>query len=98
MFEGFVDCPPGCAFAPPPKFGFRFLQAMTSWGSICGKGLVARFRCGAPAMIGRMQSTMIPMPMLAPLGTKPACMHAALIWAHGLVGADSSGVDWTGAA
>ena len=37
-------------------------------------------------MIGRMQSTMIPMPMLAPLGTKPACKHAALISAQGFVG------------
>lgn len=97
VFDG-LCCRPGCMFAPPPKFGFRFLQATTSCGSICGKGLVACLRCGAPAMMGRMQSSMIPMPMLAPLGTKPAWRHAALIWAHGLVGADSSGADWTGAS
>ena len=68
---------------PPPKLGFRFLQATTTWGSICGRGFIACLRCGDPAMIGRMQSTMMPIPMLAPLGTKPACRQAALICAQG---------------
>jgi hypothetical protein len=29
---------------------------------------------------------MMPTPVLAPLGTKPACVHDALIWAHILYG------------
>src|SRR5262249_29161802 len=78
--DGFC-CPPGCMLAPPRKLGFRFLQAMTPWGSFCGRGFIACLLCGDPAMIGRMQSTMIPIPMLAPLGTKPACRQAALICA-----------------
>ena len=66
-----------------PKSGSRLLHAATICGSICGNALVACFRCGEPAIMGRMQSTMIPAPSFAPLGTKPARVHAAVIWAQG---------------
>jgi hypothetical protein len=80
-----ADCPLGCGFArrAVPKFGFCCLQAATSCGSICDKGLAPCTPCGVPTMIGRMQSTTIPAPLLAPWGTKPACLHAAAICAHG---------------
>ena len=73
---------------PPsiPKFGDRSLHACTTRGSICGKALVACLRCGVPIMIGWIQSTAIPRPILAPLGTKPACLHAAVILAQGCHG------------
>ena len=75
----------GCDFALPPfpKFGFRCLHAATTDGSICGKALVACIRCGVSVIIGRMQSNMMPRPLLAPLRTKPAWLHAALIRAQG---------------
>ena len=80
-----VGYPLGCDFAPRavPNFGFCSLQAATSCGSICGKGLVACCRCGVPCMIGRMQSATIPTPFLAPRTEKPACLHATVIWAQG---------------
>jgi len=75
----------GCDLALPPfpKFGFRSLHAATTSGSICGKALVACARCGVSAIIGRTQSNMMPRPLLAPLRTKPAWLHAALIRAQG---------------
>jgi hypothetical protein len=48
--------------------------------------LVACVRCGVSVIIGRMQSNMMPRPLLAPLGIKPAWVHAALIRAHGCQG------------
>jgi hypothetical protein len=48
------------------------LHAATTCGSICGKAFVACFRCGVPTIIGRIQSTAIPRPILAPPATKPA--------------------------
>jgi hypothetical protein len=65
----------------------RLLSACGPVGHLCRsqrilvatEGFVARFRWGVPAMIGRIQSTMMPTPILAPLGTKPACVHDALI-------------------
>ena len=75
------DCP-----RSNPKFGFRALHAATTCGSSGGKGLVARSRCGVPTIIGWTQSTAIPAPILAPLGTKPARAHVALIWAQGFQG------------
>src|SRR6516225_3419056 len=66
-------CPPSI-----PKFGFRSLHAATTCGSSGGKGLVACFRCGVPAIIGLIQSTAIPTPILVPSGTKPACVHGGL--------------------
>jgi len=30
-----------------------------------------------------MQSTMMLAPVFAPIGTKPACLHAAAIWSQG---------------
>jgi len=103
MPDGFVvDGPLGCGLArrAVPKFGFCCLQAATSCGSICGKGFTPCTPCGVPTMIGRMQSTTIPMPLLAPLRTKPACWHAAAIWAHGpaLFGTGCTGAGWPGAA
>jgi hypothetical protein len=73
---------------PPsiPKFGFRSLHATTTCGSRGGSGFVACWRCGVPTMIGLMQSTVMPAPALSPLGTKPACVQAALICAHGCQG------------
>jgi len=78
--------PDGCVFALPPfpKFGSRSLHAATICGSICGKAVACRL--GVPNMIGRIQSDMIPTPLLAPLGTKPARVHAAVIWAQGCQG------------
>ena len=75
----------GCDFALPPfpKFGFRCLHAATTDGSICGKALVACIRCGVSVIIGRMQSNMMPRPLLAPLRTKPAWLHTALMRAQG---------------
>ena len=86
--SGDLYVPDGCIFALPPfpKFGFRSLHAATTCGSICGKALVACFRCGVPNIIGRMQSDIIPRPLLVPLGTKPACVHAAVIRAQGCHG------------
>ena len=77
-----------CVFvlAPFPKFGLRLMHAATTCGSSGGKGLVARSRCGVPTIIGWTQSTAIPAPILAPLGTKPARAHVALIWAQGFQG------------
>src|SRR6516225_4966693 len=75
------DCP-----RSNPKFGFRALHAATTCGSSGGKGLVACSRCGVPTIIGWTQSTAIPTPILAPLGTKPARAHVALIWAQGFQG------------
>ena len=86
VLDGFVvGCTLGCDLALPPfpKFGFRSLHAATTSGSICGKALVACFRCGVSVIIGRMQSNMMPSPLLAPLRTKPAWLHAALILAQG---------------
>jgi hypothetical protein len=79
-----VGYPFGCDFAPRavPNFGFCSLQAATSCGSICGKGLVASFRCGVPCMIGRMQSDTMPTPFVVPRAAKPAFLHATVIWAH----------------
>ena len=79
-----VGYPLGCNFIPRavPNFGFCSLQAATSCGSICGKGLVACFRCGVPCMVGRMQSDTMPTPILAPRTAKPACLHAAAICAQ----------------
>jgi hypothetical protein len=74
-------CPP-----PIPKLGFRSLHAATTCGSSSGKGLLAWFRCGVPTIIGWIQSNATPTPILAPLGTKPARVQAALIWAHGCQG------------
>src|SRR6516225_8554022 len=75
LHRGVLSANNGC---PPfsPKFGFRILHAATTCGSISGKAFVASFRCGVPTIIGRIQSTAIPRPTLAPLGTKPACVHA----------------------
>src|SRR6516164_1041456 len=80
-----VGCLLGCNFArlPIPKFGFRCLHAVTTCGSICGNGFVPCATCGVPAIIGRMQSTMMLAPVFAPFGTKPACLHAAAIWSQG---------------
>jgi hypothetical protein len=80
--------PDGYVFALPPfpKFGSRSLHAATICGSICGKGLVGCIRCGVPNIIGRIQSDIIPRPLFVPLGTKPACVHAAVIWAQGCQG------------
>src|SRR5215469_1757722 len=66
-----ADCPLGCGFArrAVPKFGFCCLQAATSCGSICGKGLAPCTPCGVPTMIGRMQST-DPSTTLGALGDK----------------------------
>jgi hypothetical protein len=86
VLDGFVvGCTLGCDLALPPfpKFGFRSLHAATTSGSICGKALVACFRCGVSVIIGRMQSNMMPSPLLAALRTKPAWLHAALILAQG---------------
>jgi hypothetical protein len=86
VLGGFVvGCTLGCDLNLPPfpKFGFRSLHAATSSGSICGKALVACVRCGVSVIIGRMQSNMMPRPLLAPLRTKPAWLHAALIRAQG---------------
>jgi hypothetical protein len=69
VLDGFVvGCTLGCDLALPPfpKFGFRSLHAATTSGSICGKALVACFRCGVSVIIGRMQSNMMPSPLLAP--------------------------------
>src|SRR5215469_16825217 len=97
-----ADCPLGCGFArrAVPKFGFCCLQAATSCGSICGKGLTPCTPCGVPTMIGRMQSTTIPAPLLAPWGTKPACLHAAAICAHAppFFGAGCAGAAGVGGA
>jgi hypothetical protein len=85
LHRGVLNANKGC---PPfsPKFGFRILHAATTCGSISGKAFVASFRCGVPTIIGRIQSTAIPRPALAPLGTKPACEHAAAIRAQGCQG------------
>jgi hypothetical protein len=69
---------------PFPKFGFRSLHAATICGSICGKAVACCFV--VPNMIGRIQSDMIPRPLLAPLGTKPARVHACAILAQGCQG------------
>jgi hypothetical protein len=86
--SGYLYTPDDCVFDLPPfpKFGFRSLQAATTCGSICGKALVACVRCGVPNMIGWMQSDIIPEPLFVPLGTKPACEHAAAILAQGCQG------------
>ena len=86
--KGYLYVPDVCVFALPPlpKFGFRSLHAATTRGSICGKALVACFRCGVPDIIGRIQSDIIARPLLVPLGKKPACVHAALIRAQGCQG------------
>jgi hypothetical protein len=65
-----------------PKFGFCALQSSTSFPSTCGNGLLARRGCGVPRMMGAMQSTKRPSPVLAPPCTNPACSQAALISAH----------------
>jgi hypothetical protein len=80
---GLSGCTPYCAPPPRPKFGRCALHAATIPGSICGKGLVACFSCSVPAMIGRMQSTASPIPILAPFASNPACLHSAVIWAQG---------------
>jgi hypothetical protein len=69
VLDGFgVGCAVDCDLTRPPfpKFGSRFLHAATTCGSICGKAFVACFRCGVPNIIGRIQSTAIPKPILAP--------------------------------
>jgi hypothetical protein len=86
VFIAYKGCPPSI-----PKFGFRALHAATTCGSSGGKGLVACFRCGVPTIIGWIQSTSIPRPILAPLGTKPACVHAARTWAQGCQGTGRAG-------
>jgi hypothetical protein len=65
-----------------PRFGFCALQSATSCRSIFGKGLLARGGCGVCRMIGAMQSTKRPSPVLAPPCTNPACSQAALIAAQ----------------
>ena len=65
-----------------PKFGFCALQSATSCRSIFGKGLLARGGCRVCRMIGAMQSTKRPSPVLAPPCTNPACSQAALIAAQ----------------
>ena len=69
---------------PFPKFGSRSLHAATIRGSICGTAVACCV--GVPSMIGRIQSDMIPRPLLAPLGTKPARVHACAILAQGCQG------------
>jgi hypothetical protein len=85
---------------PPsiPKSGFRTLHACTTFGSTCGKALLACWRCGVPIMIGRIQSTAIPRPTLAPFGTKPAWLHAAVIFAQGCQGTGGTGTVWADCA
>jgi hypothetical protein len=56
---------------------FCALQSATSCGSIFGKGLLARGGCGVCCMIGAMQSTKRPSPVLAPPRTNPACSQSA---------------------
>ena len=72
---------PGCGGRATrcPKFGFCILQSATSFGSICGKGLLARGRCGVPRTIGMTQSIKRPLPALASPRTKPACSQDAMI-------------------
>ena len=77
---------------PPPKFGCRALQSATSCGPICGNGLLDGRGGAAPCMIGAMQSTSSPEPMLTPPCTKPACRQAAVICPQG-----SGGVVWANA-
>jgi hypothetical protein len=61
----------------------RVLQPGEQVRQICGRGLVASFRCGVPCMIGRTQSDTIPTPFLVPRAAKPAFLHATVIWAQG---------------
>ena len=70
------------AALPWPKLGFCALHSATSCRSICGKGLLVRRGC-VRRMMGAMQSTKSPSPVLAPPCTNPACSHAALISAQG---------------
>ena len=80
---GSTGCDGGGALRFPwPKFGFCALQSATSCGLICGKGLLARRGCGVPRIIGAMQSTKMPSPVLARPRSNPACLQAALISAH----------------
>jgi hypothetical protein len=70
--------------APHSEVRISSLHAATICGSIRGKAPACRF--GVPSMIGRIQSDMIPRPLLAPLGTKPARVHAYAILAQGCQG------------
>jgi hypothetical protein len=75
-----AGCGLGRDIGPPiPRLELCALHAITTRGSICGKGLVVSLRCAVPSTIGRMQSNMIPAPISAPLGIKPACLQAAAI-------------------
>jgi hypothetical protein len=65
-----------------PKFGLAALHAETSSGATCGSGFAARRRCAVPCMIGRMQSTAMPLPAFAPPRSNPACWQAATICPH----------------
>src|SRR5271165_3616683 len=66
-----------------PKLEFCALQAATSCGSTCGRGLLALCRWAVPCMIGSMQSFHKPLPLLTPPWTKPAFLHALLICSQG---------------
>jgi hypothetical protein len=89
-----LTCPDGsmaCAGAVArwPKFGFSALHSVTSRPSICGRGLLDRRGRSDARIMGAMQSTKRPSPVLAPPCTNPACSHAALI---------SAQARWRGAA
>src|SRR5271157_614414 len=62
-----------------PKLASCALQAATSFGSTCGRGLLALCLWAVPCMIGSMQSSHTPLPALTPPCTKPAFMQALLI-------------------
>jgi hypothetical protein len=64
------------------SFGFCALQSATSCPSICGRGLLDRRGRANLRIIGVIQSTNRPSPVLAPPCTNPACSHAAVISAQ----------------
>ena len=81
-------CGEGCE--PPsreafgwPKRGLIALQSAINCGSTCGRGLLARGGCGAPCIIGLMQSTLRPAPSRAAPRANPALSQAAAICPHG---------------
>src|ERR1700724_677891 len=49
-------CVAGCA-----RLGFLALHAATIFESTCGRGLLVRFGCAVPCIIGRVQSTRSPV-------------------------------------
>jgi hypothetical protein len=86
--SGYLYTPDDCVFDLPPfpKFGFRSLQPPQPADRFAARLWSPASVVAFLTLIGWMQSDIIPEPLFVPLGTKPACEHAAAILAQGCQG------------